>query len=85
VVELVEELKTEARRIEFAVTRVRNGLPDQFREAVAARHLTIAAEIPDDPEIAALDAAGRPLLGVSAGSVALAAVQGLLDKSGVLE
>jgi CO dehydrogenase maturation factor len=84
VLDLVGSLKTRIGRALVAVTRTTDGIPPAILERAAAHRVEIAAAIPDDPELRQLDAAGRPLLGVSPGNPALAAVRGLLAQARVL-
>ncbi len=84
VLELVSELKTKVGKLAFAFTRVRDAMPEELLAAARERGLPGPLLIPEDSEIAALDAQGKPLVGVSAGSAVLEAVRGILAEVGVL-
>ena len=83
VVQLVEELKTKVSKTLFAFTRVREGVPEELAAAARERGLPEPLLIPEDPEVAALDARGKPLVEVGEGSTALEAVRGVLEHSRV--
>jgi CO dehydrogenase maturation factor len=84
VMELVEELKTKVGQKVFAFTRVADGIPPALMAASRERGLPDPIAIPDDPEVARLDAAGEPLIGIPEGSRLLESVRRLLRQSGVL-
>jgi len=84
VLELTRELNTAVRKVAFAFTRVRERVPEELLAAAKARGLPEPLLIPEDPEVAALDAQGKPLVGVSEGSVVLEAVRGVLGAAGVM-
>jgi len=90
VLELIESLGTRVGRKIFALTRVtgcRAGIlcpPEDLLAAARARGLPDPLIIPEDPELRDLDAQGKPLVEVSEGSAALAAVRQLLQRAGVL-
>jgi len=84
VLELVSELKTKVGKTVFAFTRVRDTVPEELLAAAKERGLPEPLLIPEDSEIAALDAQGKALVGVSAGSAVLEAVRGILAEVGVL-
>lgn len=81
--ELIRELKTTVGRHMLALTRV-DGVPPEMEPAIRERGLEVAATIPEDEELRGLDAAGRPLVEVSAASPALVAVVGMLENAGVI-
>ncbi len=78
VVELTKELETKVRKVLFAFTRVRDGVPEELLAAARESGLPEPLLIPEDPEIAALDAQGKPLVGVAAGGPVLEGVKQLL-------
>jgi len=84
VLELVSELKTKVGKLVFAFTRVRGTVPEELLAVAKERGLPEPLLIPEDPEVADLDAQGKPLVGVSAGSAALRATRELLAQAGVL-
>ena len=60
------------------------GLPPDLLSAARARGLPDPLIIPEDAELRELDAQGKPLVAVSEGSAALAAVKQLLQSAEVL-
>ncbi len=79
VVELTKELETKVRNVRFAFTRVRDGVPEPLLAAAREAGLPEPLLIPEDPEIASLDAQGKPLVGVAAGGPVLEGVKQLLE------
>jgi CO dehydrogenase maturation factor len=59
---LVTELKTKVGKHYLIVNRAAEGLTPELRKAIADHGLDLVAVLPDDPLVAAYDAAGRPLL-----------------------
>lgn len=84
VLELTRELKTAVRQVVFALARVRGAVPENFLAAAGARGLPDPLVIPEDPEIAELDAAGKPLASLPATSPAFRAIRQLLGQAGLL-
>ena len=84
VMELVSELKTKVGKLVFAFTRVRDTVPEELLAAARERRLPHPLLIPEDPEVADLDAQGKALVGVSGGSAVLQATRELLAQAGVL-
>lgn len=62
----------------LVVNRLRNGMPEEFREAVDKSGLMLFATIPEDPEISGLDAKGKPLTGLPLDSSFRRGVQEIL-------
>jgi CO dehydrogenase maturation factor len=80
---LIRELKTTVGRHLLALTRV-DRVPPEMEPAIRERGLAVEATIPEDDELRGLDAAGRPLVEVSADSPALTAVVRMLEKARIL-
>ncbi|HUT75052.1 MAG TPA: AAA family ATPase [Armatimonadota bacterium] len=81
--DLIRDLKTSVGRHLLALTRV-STVPPDLEAAVRARGMVVEATIPEDEELRRLDAAGKPLVEVSADSPALAAVVGMLQLGGII-
>lgn len=81
--ELIGELRTSVGRHMLALTRV-DRVPPEMEAAIRQRGLTVDATIPEDEELRRLDMEGKPLIGVSANSPALAAVQQVLAAAGII-
>jgi CO dehydrogenase maturation factor len=62
---VLDELKTKVGRHYLIVNRASNGLTPQLEQAIAEQRLDLLAVLPDDPMVAMLDAAGRPILDLS--------------------
>jgi CO dehydrogenase maturation factor len=62
IVALLDELQTRVGRHRLIVNRAPAGLTPELREAIADNGLDLLAVLPDDPQVAALDAAGRPIV-----------------------
>jgi CO dehydrogenase maturation factor len=84
VLSLVEDLQTRVGTVAFAFTRVTDGRPPGLVAAAQERGLPAPLLIPQDEEIEALDAQGKPLVQVSAASPALRAVREILTGTGLL-
>jgi CO dehydrogenase maturation factor len=84
VLDLVEDLQTRVGRVAFAFTRVSDGHPPALLAAARERGLPAPLLIPQDEEVEALDAQGKPLVQVSAASPALRAVREILTITGLL-
>jgi len=59
---LLTELDTKVGKHYLIVNRAAEGLTPELREAIEEHGLDLLAVLPDDPLVAAFDAAGRPLL-----------------------
>jgi len=59
---LLTELNTKVGKHYLIVNRAAEGLTPELREAIAEHGLDLLAVLPDDPLVAAFDAAGRPIL-----------------------
>jgi len=81
--ELIRELKTSVGRHVLVLTRV-DRVPPDLEAAIRERGLEVGAIIPEDDELRRLDIAGKPLAEVSADSLALAAVVGILKAAGMI-
>jgi CO dehydrogenase maturation factor len=62
IVALLDELRTRVGRVHLIVNRAPAELTPELREAIAHHGLDLLAVLPDDPLVAALDAAGRPII-----------------------
>ena len=59
---LLTELDTKVGKHYLIVNRAADGLTPEIREAIDEHGLDLLAVLPDDPLVAALDAAGRSIL-----------------------
>jgi CO dehydrogenase maturation factor len=82
--ELAASLGTKVARTAFAFSRVADGVPPELLAAAESRGLPSPLAIPQDAELAQLDQQGKPLVGVSAASPALAAVRAILRRVGLI-
>jgi CO dehydrogenase maturation factor len=62
IVALLTELDTKVGKHYLIVNRAADGLTPELREAITEHGLDLLAVLPDDPLVAAFDAAGRPIL-----------------------
>ena len=62
IADLLTELNTKVGKHYLIVNRAAGGLTPEIREAIAEHGLDLLAVLPDDPLVAAFDAAGRPIL-----------------------
>lgn len=62
IAELSQELDINIAQAYLVVNRVLNGLPPALQEVIDRLDIPLAGTIPNDPEIMALDAEGRPLV-----------------------
>ncbi len=79
VVELIAELKTKVGTHHLIVNRATNGLTPELQAAIAGGGLNLLATLPADTALAALDAAGKPLVELPADSPVSTAFAGILD------
>lgn len=75
IAELGRELEINIARTYLVVNRVMNGLPPVLQETIDGLGIPLAGTIPNDPEVMALDAAGRPLVELGEDSAIYRAVQ----------
>jgi CO dehydrogenase maturation factor len=76
---MLDELDTKVGRHYLIINRAGAGLTPQLRAAVAEHGLDLLAVLPDDPQVAAFDAAGRPLGELPADSPMSAAADVVID------
>ncbi|MDD5311706.1 MAG: AAA family ATPase [Dehalococcoidia bacterium] len=62
----------------LVINRLRNGMPDEIKDAVAKSELMLFATIPEDPNISDLDIKGKPLVNLPLDSSFRRAVQEIL-------
>lgn len=79
VIGLVNDLKNKVTEIRLVISRASGEVPPALTAAAAARGVKIWGIIPTDAEITRLDAEGKPLIDVPAGSPVFTAVKRLLD------
>ncbi len=79
IVDLIDELKTRVGRHYLVVNRAAGALTPELEQVVAARNLNLLALIPEDPAVAALDAAGKPLVDLPRDGAVATALDGILD------
>jgi CO dehydrogenase maturation factor len=84
ILDLVDELHTRVGDVRIVVNRVADGLGEEVAQAAAGLGLHIAAVLPEEPQVAALDAAGRPLMELAPDSPLRQAVVGLLTEAGLI-
>jgi CO dehydrogenase maturation factor len=85
VVELTASLGTPIGQTLVVANRCRNGLPPAVQKALEQAGLQIAAEIPEDENVRALDDAGEPLLRIAEDSPAYQAVREIVRNSGMAQ
>ncbi len=78
IVALVGALGTRVRRMGLVVNRVAGELPPDFARRVEALSVPLLGILPQDPEIARLDAEGRPLVELSEDSGLYLAIAAIL-------
>ena len=61
---LLAELNTKVGEHYLIVNRAAEGLSPALEAAIAEHGLNLLAVLPDDPQVAAFDADGRPLIGL---------------------
>jgi len=79
IVDLIDELKTRVGRHYLVVNRAAGALTPELEQVVAARGLNLLALIPEDPAVAAYDAAGKPLVDLPRDGAFATALDGILD------
>jgi CO dehydrogenase maturation factor len=60
--DLIKEMRAKAGKVGLVVNRVKNGLPDEIKNASEEMGLEIIATIPDDPNLADLEIKGKPII-----------------------
>ena len=76
---MVTELDTKVGAHYLIVNRAPAGLSPELRAAIEEHGLELLAVLPDDPQVAAFDAAGRPLVHLPADSAINAALQPVVE------
>ena len=76
---LLSELDTKVGAHYLIVNRAPAGLSPELRAAIEEHGLDLLAVLPDDPQVAAFDAAGRPLVQLPADSALNVALQPVVD------
>ncbi|MGD0998185.1 MAG: AAA family ATPase [Thermoleophilia bacterium] len=79
IVDLIDELKTRVGRHYLIVNRAAGELTPELENVVATRGLNLLALIPEDPSVAAYDAAGRALVDLPRDNPVAGALDGILD------
>lgn len=77
---VLDELQTKVGEHFLIVNRADNGLTPELQQAIAEQHLNLLAVLPSDPQVAALDAAGRPITELPENSLLRTAFSSVLDK-----
>lgn len=80
IVHLVASLGTRIGRSGLIINRVSGELPEEFRRRAEALGIPLLGLLPQDPEIARLDAEGRPLVGLDDSSAVYPAVKAILQE-----
>jgi CO dehydrogenase maturation factor len=81
---LIHELRTNVGRIYLVVNRVGNGLSPEIKELMAQAELDLLVTIPEDPNMAPLETAGRPLTELPPDSPLRTAVADIATKTSLL-
>jgi CO dehydrogenase maturation factor len=76
---LLDELETKVGRHYLVVNRATGPLTPEIEQTIADNGLDLAAVLPDDPQVAAFDAAGRPMWELPEDSPVGIALDGLVD------
>jgi len=77
---MAAEVDVNVRRTLLVLNRVEGEVPEELAGEIAATGLEVAARIPADSHVAALDARGLPLLRLNGTSPAAQAVEALADR-----
>ncbi|MCX7597582.1 MAG: AAA family ATPase [Armatimonadetes bacterium] len=85
VVELTGSLGTPVGQTLIVANRCRDGLSPAVRKVLQEGNLQVAAEVPEDENVRALDDAGESLLKVPQDSPAYRAVRQILQQAGIAE
>ncbi len=81
IVELIQELGTRIVHSYLVVNRVQAELPASLVEAITALGVSLAGAVPADPEVAAFDLIGRPLIELGEESAVYRAVASILRQT----
>lgn len=81
--ELVRELRTRVGRIGLVVNRVKGELSPEIRNAIAEHGLELIVTIPEDPNVADLEAKGMPITNLPPDSPLRLAVKQIVAKLGL--
>jgi len=76
---LITELDTKVGKHYLIVNRASGGLTPELRAAIDEHGLDLLAVLPDDPQVAAFDAAGRALVDLPGDSAMAAAMAPVVD------
>ncbi len=76
---LLEELDTKVGKHYLVINQAGGDLTPQLKDAIGQHHLDLLAVLPDDPLVAAFDAAGRPLRDLPDDSPMSRAVDTIMD------
>jgi CO dehydrogenase maturation factor len=76
---LLTELNTKVGKHYLIVNRAGSGLTRELHDAISEHGLDLLAVLPDDPLVAALDAAGRPIVELPSDSVMAVAMAPVVD------
>ena len=76
---LLDELETKVGSHHLVINRAGGQLTPEIVRAIAENGLQLAAVLPDDPQVAAFDAAGRPMWELPEDGPLGAALDGLVD------
>ncbi len=81
IAEISRELDVNVKQAYLVLNRVSGDLSPSVQEAIDSLGVPLVGVIPEDPEIMALDAEGRPLVDIGQGSRVYRAVQGIAEKT----
>jgi CO dehydrogenase maturation factor len=81
---LIHELRTNVGRIYLVVNRVGNAVSPEIKELIAEAELDLLVTIPEDPNMAPLETAGRPLTELPPDSPLRTAVADIATKTSLL-
>ena len=76
---MLDELETKVGRHYLVVNRATGPLTPELEQTIADNSLDLAAVVPEDPQVAVFDAAGRPMWDLPEGGPVGLAVDGLVD------
>jgi CO dehydrogenase maturation factor len=76
---IIRELETKVGKHYLVVNRAADGLTPELRAAIEEHGLDLLAVLPDDEAVAALDAAGRPIVDLPADSPMSVALTPVLE------
>ncbi|MFW0859409.1 MAG: AAA family ATPase [Dehalococcoidia bacterium] len=81
---LIHELRTNVGQIHLVVNRLNGDISWQMKELIAEAELDLLVTIPEDPNMAPLEAAGRPLTQLPEDSPLQKAVMAIAVKTGLI-